>query len=197
MIDCANWIPNKTYQYPDFPDNVEKLRIEDNLLETIRFGSTIPMTVDSGGQSGMFPDLSRHPRLKVLVMAYVSVTRGSNGKQAAASTIPATAVLVLSDQLGLKPLLKAKGTALHPLNNLRFFVDIKEHLVQQLADELVEQLADLAVKEFGAEWKLTDENVERNAKGNKEVLRQIYWERPDGMAEPITKYIKKLSWSHI
>jgi hypothetical protein len=93
-------------------------------IQSFRFGSTIPMTIDPNGIPTRFPDLTRHPNLSNIIMTYVPVSKDSNG-DATRSEIPATAVLILSDQMGLKSLLRANRQSRSEGGNLEFWVDIK------------------------------------------------------------------------
>jgi hypothetical protein len=162
-------------------------------VEVIRFGSTIPMTIKKDDMSiHRFPDLTGFQKLKRLAMAYVPVTRNTNGEQLVQSKMPATAVLILSDKLGLKPLLQKKCQAPEQGDKFWFFVDMKEEHVQQLADELYDELV-ILTKEGRPGWTPTAENINKDAKENKDILRQIYWEGPI-QAVPITHKIPKITW---
>jgi len=176
------------------PGDGHRATSDYDCVEVINFGSTIPMTTNKADISiNRFPDLTGFHKLNRLVMAYVPVTRDANGEHAFQARMPATAVLVLSDKLGLKPLLQRKCDAPEQNNKFRFFVDMKEEHVQQLADELYEELVSLA-KEGRPGWTPTAENINKDAKENKDIIRQIYWEGPDQTAVPITHKIPKITW---
>ena len=196
MLDVTKWISDKVQKYPrEMVDRSLEVRLQNDDLEIINFGSTIPMTM-KGNQAIGFPDISIHPKLHTVVIAYVPITRQANGKQSAASKLPATAVLILSDKLGLKTALQDKGHSPLPERKIILYVDIKAELVQQLADELWEQFVDLGQKEHGTEWTGKVEEIQADAKAlaNREVLRRIQYKREDHSSAPISERMSKMPW---
>jgi hypothetical protein len=130
------------------------------------------MTTDERGVTLKFPDLTSHRNLARIIMSYVPVSSGS---------IPSTAVLILSDNLGLKTLLQAKRRPQIQGGSLQLWVDIKADKVQQLADELSDELTKIG----GNDGTVAE---------NKEVLKQIYIQHTDLKRESIIGKMTKTSW---
>jgi hypothetical protein len=189
FVDPETWKEND----PEIVDAKRVLALQNDDVKSLRFGSTIPMTMDKKGKAIGFPHFGVHPQLERIEMAYAATTRNANGGQAAEAKMPATAVLILSDELGFKSQIQARNKG-RVKNFVQFYVDIKSEDVKQLADELWEQLLLLAMGKHGPNWQGRPEDIDRDAKENKEVLRHVFYQLENLSTGAISGKISKINW---
>jgi hypothetical protein len=193
-IDPRHWKQGAVSNYPDeiTDDNLE-VRLQDDEVKIIKFNSTIPMTTDKKNKPIGFPDVTIHPKLCEIYMTYVAMTRQTDGSPSAGAKIPATATLVLASDLGLWTLLHRKDVP-GKAKKVTLYVDIKGGDVQQFADELLETLIGLGKKKFGAGWSGNSEAIDRDAKEDRDVLRQVHCQLENDLTFPISQKILGIAW---
>jgi hypothetical protein len=193
MVNPKHWVLNAVRKHPgEVTDDNMEVRLQNDDIKKIKFNSTIPMTMGKKNKPIGFPDVTIHPKLEKIYMTYVSMTRLTDGNPSGA-TLPATATLVLASEMGLWHLLHRKDVP-DKAKKVTLYVDIRGGDVQQFADELMETLIGLGKKKFGAGWSGNAEAIDRDAKENRDVLRQVYCKLENGAKFPISQKISGIAW---
>jgi len=194
MIDPQDWVLGAVQGYPhEVTDDNLEVRLQNDDVKTIKFNSTIPMTMGKNNKPVGFPDITIHPKLDEIYMAYVAMTRHTDGTPSAKATMPATATLVLAHELGLWSLLHRNDVP-DKAKKVTLYVDIKNGDVQQFADELMETLVGLGKKRLGAGWSGDKEAIDRDAKEDRDVLRQVHCQLENNSTFPISQRISNVNW---
>jgi hypothetical protein len=194
MVNPKHWVLEAVIRHPgEVTDDNLGVRLQNDDIKTIKFNSTIPMTMGKKNKPIGFPDVTIHPQLEKIYMTYVSITRHTDGTPSAEAPIPATATLVLASDLGLWTLLHRKDVP-DKAKKVKLYVDIKSGDVQKFADELLETLIGLGKKRLGAGWSGDKAAISKDAKEDRDVLRQVYCKLENGSKFPISQKISKIKW---
>jgi hypothetical protein len=174
--------PGKPRLLADLNDITNIAHQENQMpLDTIDFGGSIPIVHDKVNQTRTFPSLEGHRRLQRVVLPYVPFTRGADNKPALQTDLPATAILVFANPLGLRPQLDAK-------EGLGVVVAVKGNEAQQLERELQEQVILSLKQELGGR-KASANTIAAYSAKQTAWLKRIETRGPDLALRPVRTQI--------